>query len=78
MIIGVTFIGGPGSELDMAAKAIFESGGGNHLGSGTMLETNERDVEYDIPDVNVSRVESELRAAGFNVFREEFAEDPEC
>lgn len=70
MRISAYFFGGPGSDLDKACTAIFESHGGKFQGSGNMLvgtAAGERDVEYKVPRMKADACKQALKAAGFRL-----------
>jgi hypothetical protein len=70
MKISAYFFGGPGSDLDKACCAIFESHRGKSVGSGNMLTgiaAGERDVEYNVPKQNVEACKDALKRAGFRL-----------
>ena len=50
----------PGSPTDLKVRAIFEKYDGELIGSGTMLETGERDVEYKLPLAKIPLARKEL------------------
>lgn len=54
----------PGSALDLQVTAVFEKYNGELIGSGTMLDTGERDVEYKVPVESISVLSQELIALG--------------
>lgn len=70
MRISAYFFGAPGSDLDKACCAIFESHGGKMNGTGTMLTgvaAGERDVEYKVPTLKAKACKEALKRAGFRL-----------
>ncbi len=70
MRISAYFFGAPGSDLDKACCAIFNSHGGKMLGSGNMLvgvAAGERDVEYKVPKSKADACKQALKGAGFRL-----------
>ena len=45
----VTILGQQGEMDEAGIAALAKRYGGKHLGSGTMLESGERDIEYEFP-----------------------------
>jgi hypothetical protein len=61
------FTGSPGGKLDNQAHAIFKRHKGKFCGSGTFLDTNQRDVQYDVAEQNVKPCVEALKKNGFQV-----------
>lgn len=62
--VAASFKDWPGSELDLKVTAIFEKYNGELIGSGTMLDTGDRDVEYKVPVESIPALSQELIALG--------------
>ncbi len=68
--VSAYFFGEPGGAHDKAATHIFETHGGHHIGSGTLLvgpSAGERDVQYDVPDDRLDDCKATLKKAGFQL-----------
>jgi hypothetical protein len=65
MLVSAFFIGTPGDEKDELCENIFETHGGDHVDSGTFLETYERDVTYELSADKVEACVAALQQAGF-------------
>lgn len=67
MMVFAYFHGGPGGALDKAARHIFDGHNGRSIGAGMMMDTGERDIQYDVPDEQVEQCKAALEGAGFRV-----------
>jgi hypothetical protein len=65
------FRAAPGSDRDKECHDIFKRNGGVFVGSGTSLETGDRDVEFEIPKENLAAVREALRNANFEIIDSE-------